>query len=326
MIILVTGCAGFIGAAVSLQLLNQGHQVIGIDNLNDYYDPELKILRLKQFRDHPQFTFHKLDIKDTAAVFQLFDDIKPTHVIHLAAQAGVRYSIENPFVYVESNLVGFVNILEGCRKYPVEKLIFASSSSVYGSNEKVPYSIADKVDQPISLYSATKKSNELMAHAYSHLYQIPIMGLRYFTVYGPWGRPDMAPMKFIRKILNNEAIEVFNFGHHSRDFTYIDDVVMATVKLMHHQLETTPESTPYKIYNIGYGQPVELLRFIELLEDNLQLKAIKEFLPKQSGDVEKTWADVTELERDIGYKPQIALDEGIKHFVEWYQGFYEVAV
>lgn len=326
MIILVTGCAGFIGAAVSLQLLNQGYQVIGIDNLNDYYDPELKILRLKQFRDHPQFTFHKLDIKDPEAVLQLFGDVKPTHVIHLAAQAGVRYSIENPFIYVDSNLVGFVNILEGCRKYSVEKLIFASSSSVYGANEKIPYSIADKVDHPISLYSATKKSNELMAHAYSHLYQIPIMGLRYFTVYGPWGRPDMAPMKFIRKILNNEAIEVYNFGHHSRDFTYIDDVVTATLKLMHHQPKLMPDQVPYKIYNVGYGQPVELLRFIELLEENLDRKAIKEFLPKQSGDVEKTWADVTELEQDIGYKPQIALEQGIKHFVEWYQSFYEVAV
>jgi len=332
--LLVTGCAGFIGAAVCQQALLRGNEVIGIDNLNHYYDPALKQARLNLFSDHKNFRFYPYAIHDEKSLFSVFETEKPNRVVHLAAQAGVRYSLENPQAYVESNLKGFVNMLEACRRYQTEHLVFASSSSVYGANQKFPYSVHDNVDHPLSLYAATKKSNELMAHSYSHLYQMPVTGLRYFTVYGPWGRPDMAPMQFATAIMKGEPIKVYNHGHHERDFTFIDDIVTGTLKVLDHVPSSDPlwsgetpdpasSTAPYRIYNIGRGQPEKLLTFIELLEDNLGKKAIKQFLPQQPGDVISTFADITDLQRDIGYSPTISLDQGISQFVSWFKdGFF----
>ncbi|MGE3920302.1 MAG: NAD-dependent epimerase [Gammaproteobacteria bacterium] len=331
--LLVTGCAGFIGAAVCQKALTLGYYVVGIDNLNDYYDPALKKARLNNLAASKHFQFYPYAIHDEHSVVSVFENEKFTHVIHLAAQAGVRYSLENPQAYVESNLKGFVNILEACRKSEIKHLVFASSSSVYGMNQKFPYSIHDNVDHPVSLYAATKKSNELMAHAYSQLYRLPVTGLRYFTVYGPWGRPDMAPMQFATAIMKGEPIKVYNQGHHERDFTFIDDIVDGTLKV----LEKIPEANqswlaehpdpatsnaPYRIYNIGRGKPEKLLDFIELLENHLGKKAQKEFLPKQPGDVLRTFADITDLARDIGYSPQISLEQGIPQFIAWFKQYY----
>lgn len=331
--ILITGCAGFIGAAVSQTLLQQGYQVIGIDNLNHYYDVKLKLARLELLQAQSNFIFYQNDLADSDAIKTIFTKHRPARVINLAAQAGVRYSIEHPETYINSNLVGFANILEACRHHNVEHLVFASSSSVYGANEKYPYSETDNVDHPVSLYAATKKANEVMAHSYSHLYALPVTGLRYFTVYGPWGRPDMAPFKFIDAISRGKPISVYNHGHHKRDFTFIDDIVAGTIKVM----ETLPTPAdnwdanapvpceslaPYKIYNIGCGQPVALLRFIEIIEDTLGKKAVKDLQPKQPGDVEQTFADVSALARDIGYRPRVLLEQGIVQLVSWYKEFY----
>lgn len=313
--ILVTGCAGFIGAACCQKLLARGDEVIGIDNLNDYYAVSLKLDRLELLKAQKNFNFQQIDIKDGNALAAIVAKEKPTHILHLAAQAGVRYSITHPQTYIESNLVGFANILEIARNSSIKHLVYASSSSVYGANKKLPYAVTDQVDNPVSLYAATKKSNELMAHSYSHLYGIPMTGLRYFTVYGPWGRPDMAPMIFANKIMRGEAIDVFNQGDHSRDFTYIDDIVAGTLLV----LDNPPNgSIPNKLYNIGFGSPMQLLEFIELLENNLGKKATKNFLPKQAGDVDHTWADISTLKSDFGYAPKIHLQEGIKYFVEWF--------
>lgn len=311
--IFVTGCAGFIGAACTGFFLKHNCEVLGIDNLNDYYDPALKQARL-DLLEHPNFNFKKLDIADISVLLRTADSFKPDIILHLAAQAGVRYSLENPSAYVQSNLVGFANILELARQLPIKHLIYASSSSVYGANTKLPYSIHDNVDHPISFYAATKKSNELMAHAYSHLYQIPCTGLRFFTVYGPWGRPDMAPIKFARQIMRGEAIEVYNNGDHSRDFTYIDDIVEGVWRV----ISAERKEKNHTIYNIGFGKPINLLQFIEILEKHLNKKAIKKMHPKQPGDVDNTWADIAELKRDYGYQPTIALEEGVKRFAEWF--------
>lgn len=333
--ILITGAAGFIGYHLSSLLLQNKYQVIGLDNLNDYYDPELKSSRLKILEQHDNFTFHKVDLKDKAAVDNIFETCKPTHIINLAAQAGVRYSIENPYAYVDSNLVGFMNILEACRNYPVDHLLYASSSSVYGGNKVAPFSTNHNVDHPVSLYAATKKSNELMAHTYSHLYGIPTTGLRFFTVYGPYGRPDMAYFSFTKDILEGRPIKVFNHGKMERDFTYIDDIVEGVVKLIDRipvAKEDWDESrddlsesfAPYKIYNIGNNSPVPLMRFINALEAALGKEAEKIYMDMQPGDVLRTYADVTDLERDIGFKPSTSIEDGIKRFVDWYKEFYRV--
>lgn len=318
--ILVTGCAGFVGAAVSKALLNEDNSVIGIDNLNTYYDTKLKQARLdliKTQANSSHFCFYPIDIKEDSALHEIFSIHRPDKVIHLAAQAGVRYSIENPAVYIESNLVGFANMLEMCRQFDVQHLVFASSSSVYGNNSKVPFNVADQTDEPISLYAATKKSNELMAHAYYSLYKIPMTGLRYFTVYGPWGRPDMAPFKFVDRIAHNKIIEVYNHGHHQRDFTYIDDIVAGTLGTLNRTLS----KQPFKIYNIGYGRPNALMTFIQLIEKALGKKAQLDFQPAQPGDVETTWADINELVNEIGYTPKIPLEEGIPRLVDWYNQY-----
>lgn len=331
--ILVTGAAGFIGYFVALRLLEQDHEVVGLDILNDYYDPELKLDRLAQLKARDRFIFMRLDIADRASMAELFGAHKFDRVVHLAAQAGVRYSLQNPSAYIDSNLVGFANILEGCRQTHVEHLVFASSSSVYGANETVPFSVHQNVDHPLSLYAATKKSNELMAHTYAHLYQLPVTGLRFFTVYGPWGRPDMALFLFTRKILAGEAIEIFNHGHHARDFTYIDDVVEGVVRTMDHIAAgdaawsgTAPDpatsAAPYRLYNIGNHEPVALLDFVAILERALGKSAQKIMLPMQPGDVEKTFADVEDLVRDVGFHPATPLETGIGKFVAWYQDYY----
>lgn len=316
---MITGCAGFIGATITRELLQQGYKVIGIDNLNTYYDVNLKQARLRLFNTHPQFSFYAIDIKEEEILRDIFLQHRPWKVIHLAAQAGVRYSIDNPSVYIQSNLVGFANILEMCRQFEVAHLVFASSSSVYGNNPKIPFCVTDPTDQPISLYAATKKSNELMAHAYHTLYHFPITGLRYFTVYGPWGRPDMAPFKFVERILNNQTIAVYNNGNHQRDFTYIDDIVAGTLKVFDRPVE----KQPFKIYNIGYGQPNALLDFIALIEQTLGKKAQLDFQPAQPGDVDTTWADISELRNDTGYVPQTPLAAGIPMFVRWYKDYYQ---
>ena len=331
--ILVTGTAGFIGAALTLRLLERGDEVIGIDNLNDYYDVALKRARLARFEQHPRYTHICADLQDRTAIAHVFEQHRPQRVTHLAAQAGVRYSLQNPHAYADSNLIGTLNILEGCRHHSVEHLAYASSSSVYGSNTHMPFSVHDNVDHPLSLYAATKKACELMAHSYSHLYQLPVTGLRFFTVYGPWGRPDMALFIFTRKILAGEPIDVFNQGKHQRDFTYIDDIVEGVVRV----LDTTPtpnpswdanapdpatSAAPYRLYNIGHNQPVELMYFIEVLEKNLGKKATLNLLPLQSGDVPATYADVADLERDVGYKPATSIEVGIARFVEWYKTYY----
>ncbi|MET0106802.1 MAG: NAD-dependent epimerase [Sedimenticola sp.] len=331
--VLVTGSAGFIGSALTLRLLDRGNEVIGIDNHNDYYNPQLKEDRLARHIDHPGYTHIRGDLADRDLMEELFATHKPDGVVNLAAQAGVRYSLENPLAYIDSNLVGFGHILEGCRHNGVKHLVYASSSSVYGSNTKMPFSVHDNVNHPVSLYAATKKSNELMAHAYSHLYQIPTTGLRFFTVYGPWDRPDMALQKFATAIVNDEPIKLFNYGNHRRDFTYIDDIVEGVIRVLDKPAEPSPEwngdnpdsgtsYAPWRIYNIGNNNPVELKAYIGALESALGKEARKELLPLQPGDVPDTYADVDDLVRDMGYKPQTPLEEGMKRFVEWFTGYY----
>ncbi len=334
--ILVTGTAGFIGAALAQRLLARGDIVHGFDNHNDYYDPALKEARLAQFAPHPAYTHQRAELADSAAVDAAFASFRPQRVVHLAAQAGVRYSIENPRAYVQSNLVGFVNILEACRHGGIDHLVYASSSSVYGANRKLPFAVEDAVDHPVSLYAASKKANELMAHTYSHLYRLPTTGLRFFTVYGPWGRPDMSPMLFAERISRGEPIDVFNHGRHSRDFTYIDDIVEGVIRTLDHPAEPDPacdacqpnpgtSSAPYRVYNLGNDQPVQLLRFIELLEQQLGRTVEKRLLPMQPGDVPDTWADVSALRRDVGYAPGTSIEEGVARFVAWYRGYHGIA-
>jgi len=333
--VLITGAAGFIGSALSLRLLERGDEVIGIDNLNDYYDVNVKKARLQRAQGKPGFTFLQIDIADRGAMEETFATHKPDRVVNLAAQAGVRYSIENPHAYIDSNLVGFCNILEGCRHHDVEHLVYASSSSVYGANTNMPFSIHHNVDHPMSLYAASKKANELMAHTYSSLYKLPTTGLRFFTVYGPWSRPDMALFLFTKSIVAGKPIDIFNYGKHRRDFTYIDDIVEGTIRVLDRIPEPNPDWTsdqpdsatsyaPYRIYNIGNNEPVELLRYIEVLEECLGLKAEKNLLPLQPGDVPDTYADVSDLVRDTGYKPETTVEEGIRRFVSWYKDYYEV--
>lgn len=332
---LVTGAAGFIGFHVTQRLLAAGHQVIGIDNLNDYYDVNLKTARLDLINTHPAFTFFKLDLADREGIAALFREQGFQRVIHLAAQAGVRYSLENPLAYADSNLIGHLNILEGCRHNQVEHLLYASSSSVYGLNRKLPFSTEDSVDHPVSLYAATKKANELMSHTYSHLYGIPTTGLRFFTVYGPWGRPDMALFKFTRAILAGEAIDVYNHGEMRRDFTYIDDIAESILRLQdiipqpdaNWTVESgspASSSAPYRVYNIGNSQPVMLMDYITALEKALGQTARKNMLPMQPGDVLDTSADTSELYKVIGFKPQTLVDEGVARFVAWYRDFYQI--
>lgn len=332
---LVTGAAGFIGFHVSQRLLAAGHQVVGIDNLNDYYDVNLKHARLNLIKADPGFTFIEMDLAVRDAMASLFDQQKFQRVIHLGAQAGVRYSIENPHAYADSNLTGHLNILEGCRHHKIEHLLYASSSSVYGLNRKMPFSTEDSVDHPISLYAATKKANELMSHTYSHLYQLPTTGLRFFTVYGPWGRPDMALFKFTRAMIAGEAIDVYNQGQMKRDFTYIDDIAEAIVRLQdvipqqddNWTVETgspATSSAPYRVYNIGNSQPVTLMNYIEAIEKALGITAKKNLMPMQPGDVLETSADTEALFKAIGFKPQTGVEEGVKNFVDWYRDFYRV--
>lgn len=332
--VLITGAAGFIGSALSLRLLERGDAVIGIDNLNDYYDVELKKSRLARTLPHPNFTDVRINIEDRDAVADVFRQYRPDRVVNLAAQAGVRYSLENPHAYVDTNLVGFTNILEGCRHNDVEHLVYASSSSVYGSNTNMPFSVHDNVDHPVSLYAASKKANELMAHTYSHLYRLPTTGLRFFTVYGPWGRPDMALFLFTKNILAGKPIDVFNHGNHRRDFTYIDDIVEGVVRVIDRVPQPNPDwsgdnpdsttsAAPYQLYNIGNNNPVELMHYIEVLEDCLGKKAEKNMLPLQPGDVPATYANIDDLVRDIGYKPDMSVEQGIASFVAWYRDFYK---
>jgi len=325
--ILVTGAAGFIGFHLSKRLLQRGDTVIGLDNLNSYYDVSLKKDRLEQISSSNNFTFYQLDLADREQIEKLFSEQKFEVVVNLAAQAGVRYSITNPHAYSDSNLTGFMNILEGCRHTNVGHLVFASSSSVYGANKKIPFAVEDNVDYPVSLYAATKKANELMAHSYSHLYNMPLTGLRFFTVYGPWGRPDMAVFLFTKAILAGEPIKVFNYGKMQRDFTYIDDLVEGIVRVIDNvpQPNTEAESNskaPYKIYNIGNNKPVELLRMIEVLENCIGKQAVKEMLPMQPGDVPITYANVDALIRDVGFSPDTPIEVGIERFVEWYRTYY----
>lgn len=330
--VLITGAAGFIGSNLSRVLLDsvKGIKIIGIDSITDYYDVSLKEERLENLRKYGEsFKFIKCDIADKNSLDNIFTQFKPEIVVNLAAQAGVRYSITNPESYIQSNIIGFFNILEECRHNPVEHLVYASSSSVYGSNKKVPYSTEDKVDNPVSLYAATKKSNELMAHAYSKLYKIPSTGLRFFTVYGPAGRPDMAYFKFTNMLVKGETIQIFNNGDMYRDFTYIDDIVKGVQMVMSKTPEETEDGAPYKVYNIGNNQPESLLKFVEILEDSLIREGIisekgkKEFLPMQPGDVYQTYADVTELEKDFGFKPSTSLEAGLANFAKWYKNFYK---
>ena len=333
--ILVTGTAGFIGSALALRLLARGDQVIGVDNLNDYYDVTLKEARLARLQGHPAFTDLRLNIEDSDAMREVFATHRPERVVNLAAQAGVRYSLENPMAYVTTNMVGFANILEGCRHHGVEHLVYASSSSVYGANSTMPFSVHHNVDHPLSFYAASKKANELMAHTYSHLYGLPTTGLRFFTVYGPWGRPDIALFMFTRAILAGQPIDVFNYGKHRRDFTYVDDIVEGVIRVLDRPptgnpdwSSATPDSAtslaPYRLYNIGNNQPVELMEYIAVLEQNLGLKAQLNLLPLQPGDVPDTYADVTDLVRDTGYRPSTPVAEGVARFVAWYREFYRV--
>ncbi|WP_318459567.1 NAD-dependent epimerase [Photobacterium leiognathi] len=330
---LVTGVAGFIGSAVTERLCAQGHQVVGIDNLNDYYDVSLKQARLARIA-HPNFTFIELDLADRDGIANLFAEQQFNRVIHLAAQAGVRYSIDNPLAYADSNLVGHLTILEGCRHNKVEHLVYASSSSVYGLNHKTPFNTADSVDHPISLYAATKKSNELMAHTYSHLYGVPTTGLRFFTVYGPWGRPDMALFKFTNAIMEGKEIDVYNHGDMRRDFTYIDDIVEGVMRIQdvipQPNADWTVEagspatsSAPYRVYNIGHGSPVKLMDYIEALEEALGIEAKKNFMDMQPGDVYMTYADTEDLFKVTDYKPEVKVKEGVKAFVDWYREYYQ---
>jgi UDP-glucuronate 4-epimerase len=330
---LVTGAAGFIGAALTLRLLKRGDEVIGIDNLNDYYDTNLKLARLETILHYANFKFIKIDISDKTKIEALFENEKFDNVMHLAAQAGVRYSISNPHAYIDSNIVGFLNILEGCRNNKIKHFVYASSSSVYGANTKMPFSVHDNVDHPVSLYAASKKTNELMAHTYSHLYGLATTGLRFFTVYGPWGRPDMSLFKFTQNILEGKPIDVFNYGNHRRDFTYIDDIVEGVMRVIdnpaqknNHWDGNCPDPgtslAPYRIYNIGNNNPVSLLNFIETLEKCLGKEAKKTLLPMQQGDVPDTYADVSDLISDFDYKPDTILEIGVRNFVEWYKNFY----
>lgn len=331
--VLVTGAAGFIGANLCGRLLARGDEVIGVDNLSDYYDVNLKAARLQLLADHERFTFCKLDIADKSALEALFSRTQVRRVVNLAAQAGVRYSLINPHAYIDANIQGFMNVLEACRHHAIEHLVYASSSSVYGANTQMPFSVHHNVDHPVSLYAASKKANELMAHTYSHLFQLPTTGLRFFTVYGPWGRPDMSPFTFTRNILAGKPIDVFNYGNHRRDFTYIDDVVEGVVRVLDKPAEVNaawsgdrpdPGSSlaPYRVYNIGCHHPVHLLTFIETLEKCLGKTAIKNLLPMQPGDVPDTYADVGDLARDFGYRPSTQLEEGVDRFVRWYLAFY----
>jgi UDP-glucuronate 4-epimerase len=333
--ILVTGAAGFIGFHVSQRLLARGDDVVGLDNLNAYYDVQLKHARLDRLRGQKRFTFHQIDLSDRERMNRLFVDDRPQRVVHLAAQAGVRYSLTNPQAYVDSNLVGFMNILEGCRQNAVEHLVFASSSSVYGANTRMPFSVHQNVDHPVSLYAATKKANELMAHSYSHLFSLPCTGLRFFTVYGPWGRPDMAVFLFTRAIVEGRPIDVFNNGQMRRDLTYIDDIVEGVVRTLDRPATTNPEwsgdrpdpassRAPYRLYNIGNNQPVELMQLIEMLEEALGKAAVKNMLPMQPGDIPATCADVDALSRDVGFAPHTPIQTGVRKFVDWYREFYKV--
>ena len=315
---LVTGAAGFIGNFVAERLCIAGHQVMGLDNLNDYYDPNLKQARLDRIKHFKEFTFVKMDLADRSGIANLFEKEKFDRVIHLAAQAGVRYSIENPMAYIDSNLVGFATILEGCRHNKVQHLVYASSSSVYGINEKIPFSTEDNVDHPASLYAATKKSNELMAHSYSHLYKLPTTGLRFFTVYGPWGRPDMAPFLFTDAILNDQEIKVFNHGKMKRDFTYIDDIVEGVIRIQ----DVIPSGSLYKIFNIGNNEPVELMSFIEAIEKATDKTAKKIYMPMQAGDVPTTFADIDSLTEEVGFNPGTNIEYGIEQFVTWFKAYY----
>jgi len=332
--VLITGAAGFIGFHLAKRLIAERDEVIGLDNLNDYYEVTLKEARLAQVQGQPGFVFYKMDLADRQGLSRLFTEHRPDVVVNLAAQAGVRYAQQNPYAYVDSNLVGFVNLLECCRHTGIKHLVFASSSSVYGANTKMPFSAHDNVDHPVSLYAATKKANELIAHTYSHLYDIPATGLRFFTVYGPWGRPDMALFLFTRAILEGRPIDVFNFGKMQRDFTYIDDIVEGVVRVMDKPPRPNPSWTgdapdpgtsraPYKIYNIGNNQPVELLQFIEVLEKKLGRKAEKNLLPLQPGDVPATYADVDDLVRDVGFKPNTPIEVGVERFVAWYRSYHK---
>ena len=333
--ILVTGSAGFIGSAVTLQLLARGDEVVGIDNHNNYYDPAIKEARLLRFAEHPNYTHFRVDIGNRQAIDEIFKTFKPQRVINLAAQAGVRYSIENPYAYIDSNILGFAHILEGCRHSGVDHLVYASSSSVYGANTKMPFSVHHNVDHPLSLYAASKKANELMAHTYSHLYGLSTTGLRFFTVYGPWGRPDMALFKFTKAILAGNSIQVFNFGKHRRDFTYVDDIVNGVIRVV--DKPATPNllwdgdlpdpgtsRAPWRVYNIGNNNPVELLDYIKVLEANLGKKATLELLPLQPGDVPDTFANVDDLVSDFDFKPTTTIEEGIKRFVAWYRDYFKV--
>jgi UDP-glucuronate 4-epimerase len=332
--VLITGSAGFIGSALALRLLERGDEVVGIDNLNDYYDVDLKNARLARALAQPGYTDIRMSLEDREGIAEVFRTVRPERVVNLAAQAGVRYSLENPLAYVDTNLLGFANILEGCRHNGIEHLVYASSSSVYGANTNMPFSVHDNVDHPVSLYAATKKANELMAHTYSHLYRIPVTGLRFFTVYGPWGRPDMAYFSFTRNILDGKPINVFNNGNHSRDFTYIDDIIEGVVRVLDRVPEPNPDwsgetpdsassTAPYRLYNIGNNEPVELMHFIGVLEKCLGKEAEKNMLPMQPGDVQATYADIDELVRDVGYRPATTVEDGLAAFVEWYRDYYQ---
>ena len=330
--VLVTGSAGFIGSALSIRLLERGDDVVGLDNHNNYYDPDLKEARLSRYLDNPKYEHIRADIEDKELITEIFESYKFDGVINLAAQAGVRYSIENPHAYLNSNILGFGNILEGCRNSRISHLVYASSSSVYGSNTEMPFSIHHNVDHPLSLYAASKKANELMAHTYSHLYKLPTTGLRFFTVYGPWGRPDMALFKFTDAILSGKKIQVFNYGKHRRDFTYIDDIVEGVVRVLDKPAESNPNWSgeapdpgsslaPWRVYNIGNNSPVELMDYISAIEDSLGIKVEKELLPLQPGDVPDTFADVDDLVRDFDYKPSINVKEGVEKFIDWYKEY-----
>lgn len=333
--ILVTGAAGFIGARLSERLLERGDTVLGYDNLNDYYDPSLKAARLRRLQPQAGFSMVRGGLEDRSALEAAFDGFAPQRVVNLAAQAGVRYSLQNPHAYIQSNIVGFMNVLEACRHRGVEHLVYASSSSVYGGNRKLPFAVEDSVDHPLSLYAASKKANELMAHTYSHLYRLPTTGLRFFTVYGPWGRPDMALFQFTQRILAGEPIELFNNGQHTRDFTYIDDIVEGVIRTLDHVPGPDPNydprapnpatsDAPYRVYNIGNNAPVQLLDYIEVLEQALGRKAQRRLLPLQPGDVPDTFADVSALQRDVGYAPSTPIQTGIARFVQWYRAYYKV--
>lgn len=319
MTILVTGCAGFIGYHLCKRLLHEGHSIVGLDNLNAYYSVELKKNRLKQLTDQTQFVFHHLDLQEKEKILSLFQTYAFDRVVHLAAQAGVRYSLEHPQAYIDANLTGFLSILEACRQYHTKHLVYASSSSVYGANTHYPFSEKDNVDHPVSLYAASKKANELMAHTYAHLFDLPCTGLRFFTVYGPWGRPDMALFKFTKNILENKPIEVYNYGDMLRDFTYIDDIIEGVIRI----IPSPPiNKAPCRIYNIGHGAPIKLMDFIHAIEKTLNKKAIIEKLPLQAGDVPLTYADTTLLKQDFGFTPKISIAEGIQEFVNWYKAYY----